>query len=75
MKPPLQRIEEFLEPQDTHSLSITGKVGHYYERCERLEAALKEAVDMLQFIQKMETYKFALKNVADILDGGADENA
>lgn len=69
MKPPLQRIEEFLE------MAFLRRDAQ--ERVSKLEAALREAVKALEYIHNKALKPgfeaeaiICLKNIADILDGG-----
>lgn len=61
MKPPLQRIEEFLENPERGEYSIVA-IAHI---C-KLEAALREAAKDLKTLKAVGT----LERIADILDGG-----
>ena len=78
MKPPLHRIEEFLDAtmiidrefceQDSPTANKT---------IHKLEAALREAVDYMKYIQENDPNsghacagKVILNHIADILDGG-----
>lgn len=70
MKPPLQRIEEFLNGYyDCGEFDCYGcKAADSH--IEKLEAALKEAVNGLRFMLKEEDANYWMRHVADILDGG-----
>lgn len=65
MKPPLRRIEEFLdskhEPDNPEWPSR-----FYYRKAKKLEAALKEAAKDLKTLKAVGT----LERIADILEGG-----
>lgn len=86
MKPPLQRIEEFLDAVssiDSNDCELDYPMAH--KTIHKLKAALKEAVDTTKILTQGQSGDFSpsgyalecnlrlnklISNIADILDGG-----